>query len=50
MIDFPKKVAPKNVQKGIRKCPQVNPARSKRGFGIDAQISTHMNALFYSWE
>lgn len=31
---FPIKVAPKKVQKGTRKWPQVIPARSNRGFGI----------------
>ena len=31
---FPMRVAPKKVQKGTRKCPQVIPARSKRGFGM----------------
>jgi hypothetical protein len=34
IIAFPITVAPKNVQKGTEKCPQVIPARSKRGFGI----------------
>jgi len=33
-IAFPMKVAKKNVVKGIRKCPQVMPARSNKGFGI----------------
>ena len=31
---FPMRVAPKKVQKGTRKCPQVMPARSNNGFGI----------------
>lgn len=31
---FPIKVAPKKVQKGTRKWPQVIPARSNRGLGI----------------
>lgn len=31
---FPMRVAPKKVQNGIRKWPQVIPARSNRGFGI----------------
>ena len=31
---FPMRVAPKKVQKGTRKCPQVIPARSNRGFGM----------------
>ena len=35
-LTFPMSVAPKNVQKGTRKCPHVMPARSNSGFGIDA--------------
>lgn len=31
------RVAPKNVQKGIKKWPQVIPARSNSGLGMDAQ-------------
>ena len=31
---FPMRVAPKNVQKGTRKWPQVMPARSNSGFGM----------------
>lgn len=27
-------VAKKNVENGMRKCPQVIPAKSKRGLGI----------------
>lgn len=34
MMAFPIRVAPKKVQKGTRKWPQVIPARSKRGLGI----------------
>ena len=34
MIAFPMRVAPKKVQNGMRKCPQVMPARSNRGLGI----------------
>lgn len=30
---FPINVAPKKVQKGTRKFPQMIPARSNRGFG-----------------
>ena len=33
---FPIKVAPKNVQNGTKKWPQVIPARSNNGFGIEA--------------
>lgn len=31
---FPIKVAPKNVENPIPKCPQVIPAKSNKGFGI----------------
>lgn len=34
IMALPMKAAPKNTVKGIRKCPQRKPARSKRGFGI----------------
>lgn len=34
MMAFPMRVAPKKVQKGTRKWPQVIPARSNRGLGI----------------
>lgn len=34
MTAFPTSVAPKKVQKGTKKCPQVIPARSNKGFGI----------------
>ena len=34
IIAFPIKVAPKKVQKGTRKWPQVIPARSNNGLGI----------------
>jgi len=33
-IAFPINVAPKKTPKGIKKCPQVKPAKSNRGFGI----------------
>lgn len=33
IIAFPMRVAPKNVEKGMRKWPQVMPARSNRGLG-----------------
>lgn len=31
---FPIKVAEKNVENGIKKCPQHIPAKSNNGFGI----------------
>lgn len=34
MAALPKRVAPKKVQNGIKKCPHVIPARSNNGFGI----------------
>lgn len=34
MAALPNRVAPKNVQNGIKKCPHVIPARSNSGFGI----------------
>lgn len=34
IMAFPMRVAPKKVQNGIRKWPQVIPARSNKGFGI----------------
>ena len=46
MIAFPIKVAPKNVLKGIRKCPLVIPAKSKSGFGIEAQAKIAQNPYF----
>jgi hypothetical protein len=48
MIDLPIAVAEKNVAKGMRKCPQVIPAKSKRGLGMLAQRSTVMNACLCS--
>lgn len=36
MIALPMKVAVKNFLNGIRKCPQVIPAKSNKGLGIDA--------------
>jgi len=47
IIAFPIKVAEKKVLKGIRKCPQVIPAKSKRGLGIDAQARMVKNPYFY---
>lgn len=34
IIAFPMKVAPKNILKGIKNYPHINPAKSKSGFGI----------------
>jgi hypothetical protein len=48
MIALPIKVAVKNVLKGILKCPQVIPAKSNRGLGIEAHSSTVMNPYFCS--
>jgi len=31
---LPKAVAPKNKEKGIKKWPQVSPAKSNKGLGI----------------
>ena len=44
IIAFPIEVAPKNVMKGIKKWPQVIPAKSNKGFGIEAHKSTVMIA------
>ena len=33
IMAFPMRVAPKNVENGMRKWPQVMPARSNRGLG-----------------
>lgn len=41
------KVAEKNVLNEIPKWPQVIPAKSNRGFGIEAQSKTVMNPYFY---
>jgi hypothetical protein len=46
MNALPKTVAPKNVQKEIKKCPQVIPAKSNNGFGIDAHNITVKKAFF----
>ena len=43
---LPMAVAMKKVQKGISRCPQVRPARSKRGFGIDAKSMIAKNPPF----
>lgn len=46
MMAFPINVAPKNVLKGILKCPLVMPAKSNRGLGIDAQAKMAQNPYF----
>ena len=46
IIDFPMKVAPKNILKGIRKCPQVRPAKSNKGLGIEENKTTTIKAWF----
>ena len=45
---FPIKHAPKNTLNGIKKWPQRNPARSNRGFGIDARARITRKAFFYN--
>jgi len=47
IIDLPMKVAPKNTPKGIRKWPQVSPAKSNRGLGIEAHRVTAKKAFFF---
>lgn len=47
MIAFPMNVGTKNFLKGILKWPHVMPAKSKRGFGIDAHKRMVMNPYFY---
>jgi len=47
IIDFPMAVAVKNVRKEIPKLPQVIPAKSNRGFGIEAQRRIAINPYFY---
>ena len=46
---FPINVDMKNVQKAMRKCPHVIPAKSNNGFGIDAHKRTVINAWFFNW-
>ena len=46
IIAFPMKVAEKNFLKGILKWPQVIPAKSNRGFGMDAQSKIVTNPYF----
>ena len=41
------KVAVKKVRKGILKCPQVIPAKSKRGLGIEAHARMVPKPYFY---
>lgn len=47
MIALPIIVAEKKVMKGILKWPQVIPAKSKRGFGTDANNKIVMNPCFF---
>lgn len=47
MMALPTKVAEKKVLKGIRKCPQVIPAKSNKGLGIEAHASIVANPYFY---
>ncbi len=47
MIALPIKVGMKNFLKGIRKCPHVIPAKSNKGFGMEAHNSIVMNPYFY---
>ena len=46
MNALPSTVAVKNVENGIKKWPQVMPAKSNNGLGIDAHKKTVMNACF----
>lgn len=46
MKALPITVAPKNVQKEIKKCPQVIPAKSNNGLGIEAHNITVKKAFF----
>jgi hypothetical protein len=46
MIAFPMKVAVKNFLNEILKCPQVIPAKSKSGLGIDAHSSIVIKPYF----
>lgn len=46
MMAFPINVGTKNFLKGIRKWPQVIPAKSKSGFGMDAQRRMVINPYF----
>ena len=41
-------VAMKNIQKSIYKWPQKIPAKSNKGFGIDANIKIVKNEFFYT--
>jgi len=45
MTALPISVAPKNVPKGIRKCPHVIPARSNNGLGICNKACNARNQL-----
>jgi hypothetical protein len=41
---FPRKVAPKKTPKGTKNYPQISPAKSNKGLGIDANKVTTINA------
>ena len=44
---FPIEVAPKNVKNGTPKCPQVKPAKSNKGLGIEAINKTVIKTKFF---
>jgi len=46
---LPMAVAIKNIQKFIWRWPQVNPAKSNKGLGIEANNMTVMNEWFQTW-
>ena len=46
MTALPRNVARKNVLNGISMCPQVNPAKSKNGFGTEANSNMPQNPIF----
>lgn len=49
MKALPSTVAPKKVQKDIKKWPQVIPAKSNKGLGILAHNITVKKAFFYNF-
>lgn len=48
IIDLPINVAPKNTPNGIKKCPHVSPAKSNKGFGIEAHNNTAIKACLFN--
>lgn len=46
MIAFPINVAVKNFLNGILKCPQVIPAKSNNGLGMEAQSKIVIKPYF----